>query len=140
MVCTTTCFRTHRYALYCTGIVCLGAISCNFWLHDISCHVCVKLKLLVRDSKGQAHQTLEQVFLLANRGCVGFIGPGSSAPTIEASNWLSIPSIDRALISYSATSPKLSGPRFKNFLRTPPSDVVPAKMMATLMKGLLVML
>ena len=32
MVCTTTCFRTHRYALYCTGIVCFGAISCNFFL------------------------------------------------------------------------------------------------------------
>ena len=107
----------------------------------------LQLKMLVRDSKRQAKQAIESAFRLTQRGCVGagdikeyplvgVIGPASSGPTMAASTTLSIPSIDRTVIGYSATSADLSGPSFSNFLRTPPSDAVQAQMMATLMKGL----
>ena len=106
----------------------------------------LQLKMLVRDSKRQAKQVIESAFRLTQRGCVGagdkitplvgVIGPASSGPTIATSNTFSIPSIDRTVIGYSATSADLSGPSFSNFLRTPPSDAVQAQMMATLMKGL----
>ena len=106
----------------------------------------LQLKMLVRDSKRQAKKATESAFRLTQSGCVGpgdkipplvaVIGPASSGPTMAASNTLSIPSIDRTVIGYSATSADLSGPSFSNFLRTPPSDAVQAQMMATLMKGL----
>ena len=98
----------------------------------------MKLKLLVGDSKRQAKQTLAEVLRLAKHNCVGFIGAASSGPTIDASNLLSAPALDRAIISYSATSSQLSKASFANFVRTPPSDVFQSKMMATLMKGLFV--
>ena len=96
----------------------------------------LKLKLLVRDSKRQAKQAIESAFRLTQRGSVGIIGPASSGPAMSASTTLAIPSLDRAMISYSATSADLSGPSFSNFLRTAPSDDVQAKLMAILMKGL----
>ena len=95
----------------------------------------LKLRLLVRDSKLQAKQALAEAFQLTQHDCVAFIGPASSAPTVRVAEFLSIPPIDRALIGYSATSPQLSDPGFHNFLRTPPSDNIKAKIMATLMAG-----
>ena len=98
----------------------------------------VKLKLLVRDSKLQVKQAKAEVLRLAKRDCVGFIGPASFGPATEVSNLLALGPIDRAVISYSATSSTLSGSRFSNFLRTPPTDDLQANLMAKLMKGMLV--
>ena len=75
---------------------------------------------------------------LVQRGSVALIGPAASGPTMEVSKSFTISSTDRALIGYAATSSELSERSFLNFLRTPPSDDVPAKLMATLMKGPLV--
>ena len=99
------------------------------------CRVSVKLKLLVRDTKYEGQTAANEASNLAKRGCVGFIGPWASGPTIRVSNLLSIPSIDRALIGYSASSPQLSEHEFSNFLRTKQSDAVFSKLMAKLMKG-----
>ena len=98
----------------------------------------VKLKILVGDSKLQAKQAKAEVLRLAKRDCVGFIGPASSGSATEVSDLLSLGPIDRAVISYSATSSTLSDSRFSNFLRTPPTDDLQANMMARLMKGMLV--
>ena len=99
----------------------------------------MKLKLLVRDSKRQAKQAMGEAFKLIEQGCVALIGPASSGPTTEISTLMSkIPPIDRTIIGYSATSPKLSESSFSNFLRTPPADDVQAALMAILMKGLCV--
>ena len=96
----------------------------------------VQLELLVRDTKGQKKQAMTEAFLLNRQeNCVGYIGPAFSGPAIEVSNFLSLDPINRAMISYVATSPQLSDAQFSNFLRTPPSDVIHAKLMATLMKG-----
>ena len=99
------------------------------------CRVSVKLKLLVRDTKLEGQTAANEASNLAKRGCVGFIGPWASGPTIRVSNLLSIPSIDRALIGFSATSPQLSEDEFSNFLRTKESDAVSSKLMAKLMEG-----
>ena len=106
-------------------------------LYDVCYCVSLKLKLLVRDSKLQVKQAKAEVLKLrlAKRDCVGFIGPASSGPATEVSDLLSLGPIDRAVISYSVTSPILSESRFSNFLRTPPTDDVQAKLMAKLMKG-----
>ena len=98
----------------------------------------MKLKLLVGDSKRQAQQAVAETLRLAKYNSIGFIGAALSGPTIEVSNLLSAPTIDRATISYSATSSRLSEPSFTNFVRTPLSDVAQSKMIATLMKGLFV--
>ena len=98
----------------------------------------MKLKLLVGDSKRQAQQAVAEALRLAKHDSIGFIGAALSGPTIEVSNLLLAPAIDRAIISYSATSSRLSEPSFTNFVRTPPSDVAKSKMIATLMKGLFV--
>ena len=95
----------------------------------------VKIGLLVRDTKLQPKVAMSEVYRQVQRGSVALIGPVSSGPTMEVSRWLSIPSIDRALIGYSATSPKLSDADFSNFLRTPLSDDLPAEVMAKLIKG-----
>ena len=97
----------------------------------------VKLKLLVGDSKVQSKHALGAAFNLAKQDCVAFIGAWASGPTMAVSKWLSIPLIDRVLLGSSSTSPLLSGPAYSNFLRIPPSDDVPAQLMAKLMKGLL---
>ena len=98
----------------------------------------MKIELLIGDSKRQKEHALADALLHDQHGSIGLIGPASSGPTMEVSKWLSIPSIDRALIGYSATSPELSDSDFSNFLRTPVSDDVPIKLIAKLMKGLLV--
>ena len=109
----------------------------------------MKLKLLVRDSKMQVKQAKAEALRLAKRDrvgpggfqmspVVGFIGPASSGSAREVSDLLSLEPIDRAVISYSATSPTLSNSRFPNFLRTPPTDDVQANLMAKLMRGMLV--
>ena len=98
----------------------------------------MKIELLIGDSKRQKNIAVPEAHRHFQRGSVAMIGPASSGPTMEVSRWLIMPSIDRALIGYSATSPKLSEPAFSNFLRTSSSDDMPAKLMAKLMKGTLV--
>ena len=95
----------------------------------------VKLKLLVGDTKLEAQRAANEASNLAKRGCVGFIGPWTSGSSMKVSNLLSMPSIDRAIISSSAVSPQLSTDEFSNFLRTKESDVVASKLLANLMKG-----
>ena len=97
--------------------------------------VSVKLKLLVSDTKIQTKYALEEAYNLAKHNCVGYIGPWNSDTTIEVSNWLSIQSINRAIITYSASSPRLSEPDFSNVLRTIESDEFPTQLMAELMRG-----
>ena len=97
----------------------------------------VQLRLLVRDSKVQPSHAVGEAFDLAKHDCVGFIGPASSGSTELVSRFLALEAIDRAVISYSATSAELSESRFSNFLRTPPTDDYQAKLMAKLI-GLLV--
>ena len=88
--------------------------------------------------KGQEKNVMEDMFRYVERGSVALIGPETSGQAIDVSRWLSLSSIDRALIGHSATSTKLSEPEFSNFVRTIPSDDIPAQAMAKLMKGLLV--
>ena len=96
----------------------------------------MKLKLLVRDTKLQTEYALQEVDNLARHNCVGYIGAWKSDTTIEVSELLSIPSIDRTITAYSASSPRLSEPAFSNVLRTKESDEIQAKLMAKLMSGL----
>ena len=102
--------------------------------------MCAKLELLVEDSKNQAKHALDGALNLVQHDCVSFIGAWASGPTMKVSTFLSIPSINRAIIGPSQTSPQLSESRFSNFLRTPPSDDVAANHMAELMKGVCVCL
>ena len=95
----------------------------------------VKLELLVRDTKIQTEYALEETYNLVKRNCVGFIGAWDSGTTVEVSKLLSIPSIDRAIIAYSATSSRLSESDFSNVLRTKESDQVPVQVAAELMTG-----
>ena len=111
-------------------------ILLQLWPHDDSCSVSVQLKLLVRDTKVRASSAVAEAFKLAKHDCIGFIGPGSSGPSKSVSSFLALEPIDRAVISYSATSAELSDSSFSNFLRTPPTDDVQAKLMAKLMMGL----
>ena len=99
----------------------------------------MKIELLIVDTNAHEKNVMGAAYNhLQQRGSVAFIGPASSARTIPVAQWLSLPSIDRAIIGYSATSPELSKSEFWNFLRTPPTDDAPAKLMAKLMRGLLV--
>ena len=103
----------------------------------------MQLKLLVRDSKLQIDPAIEAVGQLTldlrRERCVGFITAGASGPTKEMYSVLQEKNVNRAMISCAATSTQLSKPSFSNLLKTPPSDDVPAMMMATLMKGVFVM-
>ena len=96
----------------------------------------VQLELLIGDIKGQENHAMAQAFRHVQRDSVALIGPKTSSQTISISRWLSLPSIDRALIGHSATSTKLSEPEFSNFVRTISSDAMPAQAMAKLIKGL----
>ena len=98
----------------------------------------MKLELLVGDTKRQEKNVMVVAFRHVQRGSVALIGPETCDEAILVSRWLALPSIDRALIGHSATSPQLSEPEFSNFLRTPPSDRFAAQAMTKLMKGLLV--
>ena len=95
----------------------------------------MKIELLIGDSKRNGQSAMAEAFRQIQSGSIGFIGPSSSGPTMEVCSWLSIPSIDRAVIGYSATSSELSGSAFSNFVRTVPTDDIPTKVMAELMKG-----
>ena len=98
----------------------------------------MKIELLIGDTNAQEKNVMAAAFRHVQRGSVAFIGPGSSTKTIPVSRWLSLSSIDRAIIGFAATSPQLSKSEFSNFVRTPPTDDVPAKLMAKLMRGLLI--
>ena len=105
-------------------------------------HVCclfAQIQLLIQDGMLKTKIAMSAVYRLVQRGSAALIGPSTSGSTMEVSRWLSTPSIARALIGYSATSPKLSDPGFSNFLRTPVSDDLPAKVMARLIKGQLLL-
>ena len=95
----------------------------------------MKIELLIGDSKGNGQSAMAEAFRHVQHGSIGFIGPSSSGPTMEVSRWLSIPSINRAVIGYSATSSELSKSAFSNFVRTVPTDDVPTRVMVELMKG-----
>ena len=95
----------------------------------------MKIELLIGDSKGNGRSAMAETYRHLQHGSIGIIGPASSGPTKEVSRLLSIPSIDRAIIGYSATSSELSDSAFSNFARTPPTDDIPTRVMAELMKG-----
>ena len=78
---------------------------------------------------------MAETFRHVQQGSIGFIGPAFSSSTIQVSRVLSIPSIDRAVIGYSATSSELSDSAFSNFVRAVPTDDVPTIVVAELMKG-----
>ena len=100
----------------------------------------MQLKLLARDSKAESIHALAQTYdLIGENDCVAIIGPAKSQTTKDVSTWLSkIPTKNRVVIGYSATSRELGGNKFANFVRTPPADDVVAKKMASLMTGLFV--
>ena len=98
----------------------------------------VQIELLVGDSKLEKYIAVSEAHRLVQRGSVAVIGPAASGPTMEVSKSFRISSTDRTLIGYAATSSELSKLSYSNFVRTPPSDDVPAKLMAKLMKGPLV--
>ena len=77
---------------------------------------------------------MAETYRHVQHGSIGLIGPASSGPTMEVSRWLSIPSIDRAVIGFSASSSELSGSR-SNFVRTVPTDDAAANAMAKFMTG-----
>lgn len=135
MVCTTTCCQKQRYAAH----ILFRRDICNKFVQYLLMSFCMQLKLLVGDSKRDAKEAMAEAYHLAQRGCVGLIGPAQSGAAKEVATLLQkIPGIDRTMIGYSSTSPDLSAPHFSNVLRTPPSDDVIAKTMTTLMTGMLV--
>ena len=73
---------------------------------------------------------------LANFGCVGYIGPWASGPSIEVAKFLSVHSINRAIVGYAAGSPQLSTDRFSNYVRTNPGVQTKVNLVVKLMKGL----
>ena len=97
----------------------------------------MKIELLIGDSKGNAQSAMAEAYRHVQHGSIGIIGPGTSGPTMEVSRWLSIPSIDRAVIGFSATSSELSDSR-SNFVRTVPTDDAAANAMAKFMTGVFV--
>ena len=101
----------------------------------------MQLKLVVRDTKAEPVHALAQMYDLVANDCVAFIGPATSQTTKDVSTWLTkIPTENRAVIGYSATSGELGGEEYaKNFVRTPPADNAVATKMALLMAGLLVL-
>ena len=97
----------------------------------------MKIELLIGDSKGNGRSAMEEAFRHIQRGSISIIGPYSSGSTKEVSRWLSIPSINRAVIGYSATSSELGDSR-SNFVRTVPTDDAAANAMAKFMTGVFV--
>ena len=95
----------------------------------------MKIELLIGDSKGNGRSAMAEAYRHIQRGSISLIGPSTSSSTKEVSRWLSIPSINRAVIGYSATSSELSESAFSNFVRTVPTDDVPTRVIAELMKG-----
>ena len=136
ILCMATYCRINRYVLWIVALYSHATI----WTIRY-CFVSVQLKLLVRDSKLQIDPAIEAVgqLLLGPERCVGFITAEASGPTKAMCPILKEKNVDRAMISCYATSTQLSKPSFSNLLRTPPSDDVPAMMMATLMKGVFAM-
>ena len=96
--------------------------------------ISLKIGLLIGDTKLKEIDAMGEAFRFDQRASVALIGPPSLGPTLAVSSWLSIPSIDRALIGYSVTSPQLTG--IPNFVRTPLTAGFPEKLMAKLIKGL----
>ena len=79
----------------------------------------------------QTKRALDEASELVNFGCVAFIGPWASGPSIELVNTRSI---KRGIIGYSAASPRLSEPGFSHYVRVSP--VVEVKLVTKLIKGL----
>ena len=99
----------------------------------------MKIELVVGDTNAQEKNAMAAAFRHVQLGSVAFIGPGTSGRTIPVSRWLSLPSIDRTIIGFAATSSQLSKKEeFSNFVRTIPNDDTLATLMAELMNGLLV--
>ena len=98
----------------------------------------LKIRLFIGDTNAHGKSLMAAAFQHIQRGSVAMLGPETSSNTVPVSRWLSVPSIDRAIIGYKATSPQLSESEFFNFVRTPPSDNISAKLMAKLMRGVFV--
>ena len=96
--------------------------------------VVLQLELLVRDSKSQVKHAENEASKLVKFGCVGYTGAWASGPSIALAKLLSVESINRAIMGYSAASPQLSKDDFSNYVRTSPSTA--AKLLVKLMKGL----
>ena len=93
-----------------------------------------QLELLVRDSKSQVKHAENEASKLVKFGCVGYTGAWASGPSIALAKLLSVESINRAIMGYSAASPQLSKDDFSNYVRANPK--VETKMVVKLMKGL----
>ena len=72
---------------------------------------------------------------LANFDCVGFIGPWASDSSMEVFKLLSVPSINRGMIGYSASSPQLSTDGFSNYVRANPGVQTKVELVVELIKG-----
>ena len=93
-----------------------------------------QLELLVRDTKLQVKHAENEASKLVKFGCVGYTGSWASGPSIALAKLLSVESINRAIMGYSAASPQLSKDDFSNYVRANPK--VETKMVVKLMKGL----
>ena len=98
--------------------------------------VAFQLELLVRDSKMQVEHAKDEASKLATFGCVGYIGPWASGASIEVAKFLSVQSINRAIVGYAASSPQLATDRFSNYVRTNPGVQTKVELVVKLIKGL----
>ena len=95
----------------------------------------VQLELLIGHDKLEQNQATAEAFRLIQSGSVAIIGPASSGSSLAVASLLSsIPELNRAVMGYWATSPKLT--EFLNYARTPPTDNEVVKYMAQIMRGL----
>ena len=128
-----TCCQGHRCVVVCTFFVShllqlkmtpMGRLG-----------FLVQLELLIGHDKLEQNQATAEAFRLVQRGSVAIIGPSSSGSSVAvASLFSTIPELNRAMMGYWATSPKLT--KFLNYARTPTVDDDVAKYMAKFMRGL----
>ena len=98
--------------------------------------VAFQLELLVRDTKTEPKHAADEASELVKFGCVGYMGASNSGASIEVAKLLSVHSINRAMIGYSAGSPQLGTDRLSNYLRTNPGVQTKVNLVVKLMKGL----
>eukprot|EP00937_MAST-01D_sp_MAST-1D-sp2_P005703 g5703.t1 len=86
----------------------------------------VQIEYVVRDSKRDSAEALFGALHVLQNGsmvCDAIVGPASSSPAVAVSYVAG--KMQTPVMSYSATSPKLSEAKlYEYFLRTPPSDAV----------------
>ena len=95
----------------------------------------MQIELLIGHGRREPDQALAEAFRLIHHGSIAIIGPADSGSSLAVASLLSTaPLLNRAMIGYWATSPKLT--EFLNFARTPPEDNDLANTMANMMRGL----